>query len=252
MEASAPDTFRLLDWDSAHFGLRIGRVMPVRLDAALLRQALAWANMSSIDCMYLLADSNDAGTLRAVAGAGWRMVDIRVTLRAQLSDVAPSATCVRLAKAEDLPYLKQLAKRSHTDSRFYADGNFPMAACDELFATWIERSVLDQSFAGAAFVAQTGTDQPAGYITCSIKEGEGNIGLIAVDEKARRLGLGTQLLVESARWFAGHGAGRVSVVTQGCNIPALRMYERSGFRVESIQLWFHWWRESACGGTTQP
>jgi dTDP-4-amino-4,6-dideoxy-D-galactose acyltransferase len=249
-QAPAPGTFRLLDWDSAHFGLRIGRVMPARLDRDLLRQALAWANVSSIDCMYLLADSNDADTLRVVTGMGWRMVDIRVTLEAGLRDVAQSATRVRLAKTEDIPYLKQLASRSHTDSRFYADGNFPRAACDELFSTWIERSVLDRSFAGAVLIAQADRDQPSGYITCSVKEGTGNIGLIAVDETARRLGLGTQLLVESARWFAGQGAERVSVVTQGCNIPALRMYQRSGFRIESIQLWFHWWRVSACDGIT--
>jgi dTDP-4-amino-4,6-dideoxy-D-galactose acyltransferase len=247
MEAPTPDTFRLLDWDSAHFGLRIGRVMPTRLDAELLRQVLAWASVSSIDCMYLLADSNTAGTLRVVCEAGWRMVDIRVTLGAELWDVTHSATCVRVAKTEDIPYLKQLAKRSHTDSRFYADGNFPRTACDELFATWIERSVLDRSFAGAVFVAQTNGDQPAGYITCSLEEGKGNIGLIAVDEKARGVGLGTQLLWEAARWFAGQGAGRVSVVTQGCNIPALRLYERCGFSIESIQLWFHWWRVSGSG-----
>jgi dTDP-4-amino-4,6-dideoxy-D-galactose acyltransferase len=151
---------------------------------------------------------------------------------------------VREANTEDIPYLKQLAKRSHKDSRFYADGNFPAAACDELFAIWVERSVRDRDFAGAVLVPQLEGHQAAGYITCAIKDSVGEIGLIAVDEKTRKMGLGTRLLAESAKWFAGQGAERVSVVTQGCNVPALRMYERYGFTIESVQLWFHWWRES--------
>ncbi len=243
METPAQGAFRLLDWDSAHFGLRIGRVFSASPSAELLTEALAWADRLSIDCMYLLADSNATGAIRAVSEAGWRMVDIRVTLGAKLwDDAVHPADRARPARHEDIPYLKQLAKRSHRDSRFYTDGNFSTAACDELFAVWIERSILDRSFAGAVFVAQTGMDEPAGYITCAIKEGKGDVGLIAVDEKTRGVGVGTRLLAEAARWFGAQGAERASVVTQGRNVPALRMYERSGFRIESVQLWFHWWR----------
>jgi dTDP-4-amino-4,6-dideoxy-D-galactose acyltransferase len=243
MQAPTAAGFRFLDWDSAHFSLRIGRVTSPTLDAELSREALAWANSSSIDCMYLLADSRDAATIRLASESGWRMVDVRVTLTAGLPDIAPGSGRVREANMEDLPYLKQLAKRSHKDSRFYADGNFPEMACDQLFAIWIERSVRDRDFAGAVFVPQFEGGQPAGYITCAIKNGVGEIGLIAVDEKARKMGLGTSLLAESARWFAAQGATRISVVTQGCNVPALRMYERNRFTIESVQLWFHWWRK---------
>lgn len=234
---------RLLDWDSAHFGLRIGRVTATRLTPEVAREALAGADLSSLDCMYLLADSNDPTTIRLANETGWRMVDVRVTLAARLSNVVQGSASVRLAEPADIPYLKNLAVRSHRDSRFYSDGNFPHQACDDLFAAWIERSVLDPQFAGAVFVPQLDDTQPAGYITCATKEGVGEIGLIAVDERARRRGLGMHLLAEASRWFAAEGAERVSVVTQGCNIPALRMYQRHGFAIESIQLWFHWWRD---------
>ena len=44
------------------------------------------------------------------------------------------------------------------------------------------------------------------------------------------------------RWFADHGVGRVSVVTQARNAAGLRLYQRAGMTVQSIQLWFHkWW-----------
>src|SRR6185437_4963498 len=104
--------------------------------------------------------------------------------------------------------------RSHKDSRFYTDGNFRATACDDLFAIWIERSVQDRDFAGAVFVPELEGNEPAGYITCAIKQGVGDIGLIAVDPKAHRRGLGTRLLADAARWFSEQGADRVSVVTQ--------------------------------------
>ena len=180
-----PDSlFRVLNWDSSHFGIRIGRVLPTRGDGGLFKEALAWAGRESLDCMYLLAGSNDATTVRLAGDFGWRMVDVRVTLGVEASETESDAQ-LRLARAEDLPLLKQLAARSHRDSRFYADGGFETAACDRLFSTWVERSVLDPAFAGAVFVPEL-QGKPAGYITCAIKNGAGEIGLVAVDPNARR------------------------------------------------------------------
>jgi len=242
MQVPDDPCFRFLNWDSAHFGLRIGRVLPVRFDTELSRQALMWAREFSIDCMYLLLAAEDAAAIRTAAGCGWRMVDIRVTLGAPAVGDGEHDSHIRTAKLEDIPALRRIAAQSHKDSRFYADGNFPSAKCDDLFATWIERSVREREFAGLVLVPETQSNQPAGYVTCSITDGQGRIGLVAVDEKARGMGWGTRLVAESIRWSARHGAERISVVTQGCNVAALRMYERCGFRVESVQLWFHWWR----------
>jgi dTDP-4-amino-4,6-dideoxy-D-galactose acyltransferase len=235
----------MLDWDSAHFGLRIGRVLPMSADGQpfdeeLFKEALTWADRSSLDCMYLLVESDDAATVRRASEFGWRMVDMRVTLGTKLSNEVRTHAPMRQASLADLPYLKHLATRSHTHSRFYTDGNFPVTACDELFSSWIERSVRDRDFAGAVFMPEVG-DEPGGYITCAIKQGVGYIGLVAVDPVTHGKGLGTSLLAEAARWFSEQGTERVAVVTQGCNIPALRMYQRFGFTIESIQLWFHWW-----------
>jgi dTDP-4-amino-4,6-dideoxy-D-galactose acyltransferase len=243
MELTARSSFRLLDWDSAHFGINIGQVLPVNGDEELFNDALTWADRLSLDCMYLLVDSTDPTTVRRAAEFGWRVVDVRLTLGIELPRAATSRRAIRLANPGDIPQLKRLAISSHKDSRFYADGNFRAAACEELFSIWIERSVLDRDFAGAVFVAEVEGNQPAAYVTCTMKQGAGKIGLIAVDQKMHRKGVGTSLLAEAARWFSEQGCTKVSIVTQGCNVPALRMYERFGFKIESIELWFHWWRK---------
>jgi dTDP-4-amino-4,6-dideoxy-D-galactose acyltransferase len=193
--------------------------------------------------MYLLIDSRDANGIRLASKFGWRMVDMRVRMGARISGAFPDANGVRQAESEDIPFLRQLAKNSHRESRFYADGNFSEAACDDLFALWIERSVRDRDFAGSVFVSQTLRGEPTGYITCGVKDGIGQIGLVAVAENVRRMGLGTQLLRASANWFTNQGIERISVVTQGCNLAALRTYQHFGFTIDSIDLWFHWWRQ---------
>lgn len=237
-----PSDIRFLDWDSSHFDLRIARIAPTELDRDLLKHAAKWADSEAIDCIYLLLNSGDSEAIRIAGESGWRMVDMRVTLGTEAHEDSFANASLRVATMNDIPYLAQLARRSHADSRFYADGRFPVEACDELYAKWIERSVLDKDFAGAVFVPQAVDGSAAGYITCAIKDGVGDIGLIAVDESLRRQGIGRNLLAKSLRWFADQGATRVRVVTQGSNIPALRMYERAAFNIESIQLWFHWWR----------
>jgi GNAT superfamily N-acetyltransferase len=110
--------------------------------------------------------------------------------------VAQEEGPIRLPRPDDIPYLADLASRSHNDSRFYVDGRFHREACDQLFRVWVTRSCSDPSFAGAVFVAEV-NNQPCGYITCAVKDGRGDIGLIAVDERFRKQGLGQALLPAS-------------------------------------------------------
>jgi dTDP-4-amino-4,6-dideoxy-D-galactose acyltransferase len=237
----ARDCCRYLSWDSGHFGVRIGRVNATRLTAALLADIDRWANSHSIDCLYFLAEP-DPLTMRLAAGMGFRFVDARTTFEAQLPRPASSeeTRSIRPATLDDIPDLRRIAGESHRDSRFYVDGNFPPAACDEMYRIWIERSCREPEFAGVVFVAER-ERCPVGYISCRVATETGDIGLVAVDGKCRGLGLGDQLVSQALSWFAAQGARRVTVVTQGLNVPAQRLYQKSGFLVSAVQLWYHLW-----------
>ena len=43
------------------------------------------------------------------------------------------------------------------------------------------------------------------------------------------------------------GAKKIRVVTQGTNVAALKLYEKAGFRVCDVKIWFHRWFP-ACEG----
>lgn len=232
---------RLLDWDSAFFARRIARLEGSRLTPELVEDALTWSKTHGVDCLYFLAGADDPETVRIAEDHGFRQVDVRVTLRARLENAparSPQAV-TRAFAAADLPALRALARVSHRDSRFYADPNFPRSRCDDLYETWIDKSC--HGYADAVLVAED-AGAAVGYVSCHLTEGDtGQIGLFAVDAAHRGRGLGGALVTAALSWFAARSAGTVTVVTQGRNVAAQRLYQRGGFATDAVQLWYHKW-----------
>jgi len=229
------------EWDSTFFNRRIGRLLGNRLTPERLRTALDWTRAERIDCLYFLADSDDAQTIRLAEANGFRLVDIRVTLEHPLvtvSTAAEAAPNIRLARLEDVAALCAIAKVSHRAGRFYSDPEFRPRS-DALYETWIEKSC--NGYADAVLVAEA-EQQAAGYLSCHLsRDGEGSIGLVAVDSRFQGRGLGSQLVTESLHYFRTNGMSRASVVTQGSNSASQRLYQACGFRTRSVQLWYHRW-----------
>jgi dTDP-4-amino-4,6-dideoxy-D-galactose acyltransferase len=240
------DLCRLLDWDSEFFGRRIAQVSGHRLDAALADDILAWAKRHAVECLYFLADADDPATGRVAEERGFRQVDVRVTLERRLDGLLAPADdashgLVRPAVANDRPALRALARVSHRDSRFYHDPGFPAARCDDLYETWIDKSV--SGYAERVLVVDH-DETAVGYVSCHFSDADNaSIGLFAVSPAHQGRGAGRALLAAALRWFAEHGRRRVTVVTQGRNARAQRLYEGGGFTRHAVQLWYHRWLE---------
>jgi ribosomal protein S18 acetylase RimI-like enzyme len=85
--------------------------------------------------------------------------------------------------------------------------------------------------------------RPAGYLACQrVSEIAGQIQLVGVDAAARKRGLGRQLVDCALHWLATEGVTHATVVTQGRNIAAQRLYQQRGFLTSSVHVWYHWWR----------
>lgn len=234
---------RLLTWDSDFFGVRIASITGHRLSREEDSAIKEWCRDNRIDCLYFLADPSDTATIRVAEDSGFHLVDIRVTLDRKISATPsawqPEAPSIRLANTADIQALRPIAAVNHRDSRFYHDGGFSPERCDELYATWIEKSCT--GFADAVLVPAP-ESEAVGYLSCHLRDtGIGQIGLVGVSSACQGKGLGQQLLDESMRWFAAAGVDRVEVVTQGRNIAAQRLYQRRGFMTKSVQLWYHAW-----------
>jgi dTDP-4-amino-4,6-dideoxy-D-galactose acyltransferase len=230
-----------LEWDSVFFGHRIGRLQGNVLTTKLLVDAKTWAHANSVECLYFFGRSDEYETVRLAEGAGLSLVDVRITYQRRVySDLgrAPSPR-VRLFEPTDLSFLRDIAGKSHTDSRFYFDCKFSKVRCDDLFKTWIERSC--SGWADAVLVGLQ-DEEPAGYLTCHRESKEsGKIGLVAVSGRARSKGLGTELVQSALQYFSRNNTQQVSVVTQGRNRTSQRLYQRAGFLTDQTLLTYHWW-----------
>jgi dTDP-4-amino-4,6-dideoxy-D-galactose acyltransferase len=230
-----------LEWDSKFFERRIARLNRRRLDAKTIAESQAWCDSNRIDCLYFLADSDHPETPRLAEANDFLLTDVRLTLERKITQgdhAAPESDPVRLAREDDLGVLRGIAGFGHRDTRFYFDAHFERAKCDLLYQTWIENSF--RGFAQAVLVGEV-EGKAAAYLTCHLKDQESQIGLVGVQESSRGMGLGTRLVQRFFSWSHEKGAGRAIVITQGRNVGAQRLYQRSGFETASLQLWYHRW-----------
>lgn len=210
-----------------------------------MHQALSWCQSEAIKCLYFLADSDHADSIRLAEQNCFNLVDIRMTFDLHLTDMDAitaqglSEVSIRSSRLDDLPYLRAIARDIYHDSRFYYDPHFPKERADALYATWIEKSC--KGYADRVLVLEK-DGEPVGYITCHISNPQvGRIGLVGVHHAVQDVGAGQPLVYSALWWFASCGVERVEVVTQGRNCKAQRLYQRCGFLTRSVQLWYHKW-----------
>jgi dTDP-4-amino-4,6-dideoxy-D-galactose acyltransferase len=249
-ESSArPDPCEMLAWDSEFFGVRVARLRGDVLRDERRAVVDEWCVRNGVSCLYFQCRPDDPGSAAAAEGGGFRLVDVRMTFARDASPAAEADPVVRNATAADVPVLRRIARESHRDTRFYLDHHFPRHLCDLLYERWIQSSC--EGHADAVLVAGD-EGVPTGYVTCHLDRPgpgapagaaplSGRIGLLGVDAAARGGGLGARLTRAAVNWLVAKGAGGVSVVTQGRNVAAQRLYQRCGFLTRDVHLYFHKW-----------
>lgn len=237
---------RKLPWDSQFFGHAVAAAAYATLSPALRDGLLEWCDKERVDVLYLLTGVSDQRTVRVAVEGGFELVDIRLELTATVGTAPlqpvqnPHRLILRTARQDDLEELVSIAVEAHTDSRFFVDPKFGTDAASALFATWIRNSVAGE-LADLVMVAEL-DDSVCGYITGSVgPDGDGVVGLFGVSESARGQGVGGSLIQALLKQWKGIGIRSARVVTQGRNIAAQRIYQRSGFRSSTAQFWFHYW-----------
>lgn len=236
-EQKVPPRCELLPWDTEFFGFRVARIHGP-LSSENVTETLAWCAQEEIKCAYLLVGANDGESIRAAEANRFGLTDVRITLERPTGSPMPLTDGIRPSRESDVEQIAAIARTNHTDSRFYYDPGFPRERCDALYATWAEKSC--HGYADAVLVAEQ-HGRVAGFISCHDDKTSGRIGLVDVAEGARGGGLGRRLIEASLHFFAERRLPLVTVVTQGRNIAAQRLYQRNGFVVRSLELWYHRW-----------
>jgi dTDP-4-amino-4,6-dideoxy-D-galactose acyltransferase len=206
------------------------------------KEVLDWCNERKIRCLYFAADGTDAETLRQAHLAGFQFVDVRVDLEMD-GDLLPAKSGmdseIRRVVREEVEHIQQIARKAHHDTRFFKDLNFDRLKCENLYARWVQRDFESGNVLG---YFPKNREDAGGYVTLAMESpGCPRIGLIALEEALRGQGLGSQLLDAALRTAVEMHAESIRVATQGTNVPALKLYEKAGFRVRDVKIWFHKW-----------
>jgi ribosomal protein S18 acetylase RimI-like enzyme len=222
-------------WDSTFFGVR---VFEAHLRGDALNEAVAEAERSGAECLYLFVDAGDPMAIETAVRHGAHLVDLRVELTGRIRlETDGAAPPTRRATHADREALLPQARELAIESRFSRDTRIPEHKVREMYEIWLDRCIDEGIVAVPAM-------RGAGFVGAR-KDGEAAcIELVYVDAASRGQGLGRALIREAV---AGLAATDVSVVTQTGNVAAQRLYQSLGLRSSSTSAVLHLWLDERDG-----
>ena len=233
--------YKELPWDSEHFHCRVAAITDPGLDDDALRAVLSDLRQKGFRLVYHTPAqplANDA-LIRAFDGI---MADEKVTFAKDLEDESSITVdphihsyTAQTVSAE----LLQLALDAGLYSRFRVDSHFRNNEYALLYRIWIERSVRREIAHEVIVYEEDG--HLLGMVTMGEKNNRGDIGLVAVSERARGRGIGKKMMQAAEADFHSRGYRHIQVVTQGINEAACKLYSGAGFYLDEKIYYYHFW-----------
>ncbi|ADU67473.1 dTDP-4-amino-4,6-dideoxy-D-galactose acyltransferase [Pantoea sp. At-9b] len=219
-----------LAWESGFFGLNTARLEidgDTPLAQALQQPYKLWQIKVAAD-RHDVIDAISQHRFQLVEGEADLAINIKRTER---------QTGVRIAREAQIPQLRAAAASAFSLSRFRT----PWYQADDssrFYAQWIENAVRG-TFDNQCLIACDEQGALQGFVSIREQQGDARIGLLAVLPEAQGKGIGQRLLLAAADWGRVRQLNRLRVATQLSNLTAMRLYLRSGARLESTAWWFY-------------
>jgi len=235
---------KFLDWDSEHFNKRIAQVTSSFLDQDDFKKVDHWCITNNIDCVYYLKDLSNSTESDIEESNNFRLVDTRVELKLKIENLPTEHQFNREIKVISLGHqinneLLMISDKNINNTRFYNDTNFDQDLVKKMYQIWLKKSYNDPF---TAVVIAEIKNRIVGFITFKHGHEEiSNIGLVAIDKNYQRLGIGKSIMNECIHLCYKQKKTRISVATQLNNQPAIKFYERIGFKVLRKSNWYHKW-----------
>ena len=248
---------RPLPWDSAYFGVPMGRAdLLVRPDTthaqreAAIEAACRTAREAGGRHMTARVDVGDLETLAALETHGFRTMDALGTyiLRAGKDAVREvrSVGPLRPATPADRDEILAITRQAYAGyrGRFHLDPQLPRDRADAFYEVWAQQC-LSGAMADVVMVSSDSAGRVIGYLAHRRREPASSIGtpiygggLGACRPDAP--GAYASLIRDSALW--AHGQGAVAECqTQISNFPVIRVYESVGFHYVRAEYTLHAW-----------
>tara|TARA_B110000240_G_C13510913_1_gene459303 strand:- start:3017 stop:3703 length:687 start_codon:yes stop_codon:yes gene_type:complete len=221
-----------LQWDTIFFGLSIGKLIitnPKEIDLDILKEKAKDFNL-----IYIFSNYDIEGLCIIDKKEVFIKKDI-VNNKYFYYDTVSFST-----KIHSYNQLLSLTLQSGKHSRFNIDKNFKADDYIKLYTEWIDKSISKEL--AIDIIVKIIDNKIVGFTTLNNKtDSLAEIGLVAVDSNYRGLGIARELIQRTIYKAKELNFKSIQVVTQHDNTPAVKLYESTGFRSESIKNIYHYW-----------
>jgi hypothetical protein len=227
-----------LPWDTAFFGVSIGKVDLDGADVASIVEMEQDARAAGVVCLYGSVDPADRQLTYEVQACGWRLVDVATMHELALDEPPiprPGGVTFRAGTAEDLPGMRDVVAKLADWSRFAVDPRFGRDAAERLQHAWIERAATSSTGEHVLLVAEAGSEVVAFIsLTSTSHPVVDTVGTTAQGSGAARH------LMQTARDRVGDQPLLGGPIAAR-NVLALRFVGRCGYRITSTRYLYHRW-----------
>jgi dTDP-4-amino-4,6-dideoxy-D-galactose acyltransferase len=239
---------KFLEWDSNFWRKRIAYITSRKLKETHIVKVDKFVKDKHIKLVQYLCDCNDRDSVMIAESNGFSFVDIRLTFERKLSNFEninlelQAGFKLDVANENDIEVIGSIAEDLYYDSRYFFDKKFYDKDVRRFYKNWAKKGVMGE-FDDICRCLRNERNEVIGFVT--LKHDQKNmissIGLVGLHKKYHGKGLGLSLLNNVIQSELLGGYKTMSVVTQGRNYAAQRLYQRAGFLTKSTQLWYHKW-----------
>ncbi|HUW07641.1 MAG TPA: GNAT family N-acetyltransferase [Williamwhitmania sp.] len=235
-----PIQYTKLEWDSSFFGYPIGKLDDDAISHDSILNLIKEEHEKGTKLIYWFVNPSNHALLRLANQLKLQPVDIKVTFQKAPVEKKMVSNISSLLHEEISPTILSLALQSGWQSRFKLDSNFINNEFERLYTTWIEKSLNGDL--SIDVLGYNTNNEVQGLVTIENKgDSAASIGLIAVDERARGMKIGTKLMDASEQICYKKGIKNLSVATQRSNKQACNFYESLGYTLSDEVNIYHIW-----------
>ncbi len=233
-------TLHLLEWDSTFFNKKIGHVVVKNQNIHELKKILQEAYVLGYELVYLFTGKDYLINRSVLKTFNGNLVGRKVIFSRMIPSVVSEIDSnIESFHSQEIPkVLFNLAYDSGQYSRFKKDTRrFNKNDFYNLYSEWLRNSV-NRKISREVFVyKEMGIIQ--GFVTLSINDDIGNVGLIAVDSQVQSKGIGTRLLTKVYNYLSCKNIKQLNIPTQKENHVACNFYRKRGFNIICEQNVYH-------------
>lgn len=234
-------TLNILDYDSSIFGEKIFELQIFELQEEIFIEAIKEIKRKSAHLTYFLHENNPKKNSLIKKYLNHRPISSKFVYLKYTNpecykyiDLNENVICI----SECIPdfHLTKLAFTAGKYSRFRIDPKIPKKIFRKIYFDWIGNSLSNED---SKILAYKIDNKIVGFLTLKITKDRLNIELLSTNPFYRKLGIASTLLKSAEIYALNLDIHKITVSTQGKNMPARYLYENFGFFIHSYSHHFH-------------